>query len=59
MEAPYRQPTSLEEVRTLWIGGLKHGVDERFLYECFALTGEVGFLFPPNELCLGSPLVTI
>ncbi|XP_047083701.1 polyadenylate-binding protein RBP47B'-like [Lolium rigidum] len=55
MEAPYRQPTSLEEVRTLWIGGLKHGVDERFLYECFALTGEVHSVRLIHNRITGSP----
>jgi hypothetical protein len=43
MEASRRQPTSPEEVRTLWIGGLKNWVDENFLYSCFAHTAEVRF----------------
>ncbi len=40
--APYHQPTSLEEVRTLWIGDLQYWADENYLYNCFAHTGEVG-----------------
>ncbi|KAL6867209.1 hypothetical protein ACP4OV_015233 [Aristida adscensionis] len=39
--APYHQPTSLEEVRTLWIGDLQYWTDENYLYNCFAHTGEV------------------
>jgi len=42
MAAPYHQPTSLEEVRTLWIGDLQYWTDENYLYGCFAHTGEVG-----------------
>jgi hypothetical protein len=41
MAAPYHQPTSLEEVRTLWIGDLQYWTDENYLYGCFAHTGEV------------------
>jgi hypothetical protein len=41
MAAPYHQPTSLEEVRTLWIGDLQYWTDENYLYSCFAHTGEV------------------
>ncbi|MQM11684.1 hypothetical protein Taro_044595 [Colocasia esculenta] len=37
----YHQPTSLEEVRTLWIGNLQYWVDENYLSSCFAHTGEV------------------
>ncbi|XP_078442470.1 RNA-binding (RRM/RBD/RNP motifs) family protein [Wolffia australiana] len=37
----YHQPTSLEEVRTLWIGNLQYWVDENYLNTCFAHTGEV------------------
>ncbi|EHA8588760.1 polyadenylate-binding protein RBP47B' [Cocos nucifera] len=37
----YHQPTSLEEVRTLWIGDLQYWVDESYLHSCFAHTGEV------------------
>jgi len=40
MAAPYHQPTSLEEVRTLWIGDLQYWTDENYLYGCFAHTGE-------------------
>uniref|UniRef100_A0A0E0NQE3 RRM domain-containing protein n=1 Tax=Oryza rufipogon TaxID=4529 RepID=A0A0E0NQE3_ORYRU len=39
--APYHQPTSLEEVRTLWIGDLQYWADENYLYNCFAHTGEL------------------
>ena len=45
MAAPYHQPTSLEEVRTLWIGDLQYWTDENYLYGCFAHTGEVGLSF--------------
>ncbi|XP_072991799.1 polyadenylate-binding protein RBP47B' [Typha latifolia] len=37
----HHQPTTLEEVRTLWIGGLQYWVDESYLNGCFAHTGEV------------------
>ncbi|KAG2671182.1 hypothetical protein I3760_14G121800 [Carya illinoinensis] len=37
----YYQPTSAEEVRTLWIGDLQYWVDESYLHSCFAHTGEV------------------
>ena len=45
---PYTQPTSVEEVRTLWIGDLQYWVDENYLHSCFAHTGEVYSL----SLCL-------
>ncbi|KAL5567142.1 hypothetical protein UlMin_030306 [Ulmus minor] len=35
------QPTTVEEVRTLWIGDLQYWVDENYLSSCFAHTGEV------------------
>jgi len=47
MAAPYHQPTSLEEVRTLWIGDLQYWTDENYLYSCFAHTGEVGDVLRP------------
>ncbi|KAJ1412370.1 RNA-binding domain superfamily [Sesbania bispinosa] len=37
----YHQPSSIEEVRTLWIGDLQYWVDETYLSHCFAHTGEV------------------
>ncbi|KAI9079343.1 hypothetical protein K1719_038642 [Acacia pycnantha] len=37
----YHQPSSIEEVRTLWIGDLQYWVDENYLTHCFAHTGEV------------------
>ncbi|BBH02816.1 RNA-binding family protein with RRM/RBD/RNP motifs, partial [Prunus dulcis] len=37
----HHQPTSVEEVRTLWIGDLQYWVDENYLTTCFAHTGEV------------------
>ncbi|XP_022731301.1 polyadenylate-binding protein RBP47B'-like [Durio zibethinus] len=37
----YQHPTSLEEVRTLWIGDLQFWVDESYLNSCFAHTGEL------------------
>nr|AGV54456.1 RNA-binding post-transcriptional regulator csx1-like protein [Phaseolus vulgaris] len=36
-----QQPTSVDEVRTLWIGDLQYWMDENYLYTCFASTGEV------------------
>ncbi|KAI3935236.1 hypothetical protein MKW98_018425 [Papaver atlanticum] len=38
---PYHQPTTLEEIRTLWIGDLQYWVDENYLNTCFAHSGEV------------------
>ncbi|XP_042513174.1 polyadenylate-binding protein RBP47B'-like isoform X2 [Macadamia integrifolia] len=38
---PYHQPTSVEEIRTLWIGDLQYWIDESYLHNCFAHTGEV------------------
>ncbi|XP_047324644.1 polyadenylate-binding protein RBP47B'-like [Impatiens glandulifera] len=38
---PYHQPTTLEEVRTLWIGDLQYWVDDNYLNNCFSHTGEV------------------
>lgn len=35
------QPTSSDEVRTLWIGDLQYWMEENYLYGCFAHTGEV------------------
>ncbi|XP_041028300.1 polyadenylate-binding protein RBP45-like isoform X1 [Juglans microcarpa x Juglans regia] len=35
------QPTSVEEVRTLWIGDLQYWMDENYLFTCFAQSGEV------------------
>jgi hypothetical protein len=52
MAGPYHQPTTLEEVRTLWIGDLQYWADENYLYSCFAHTGEVRFR-PTSFLCLG------
>lgn len=37
----YHQPTTLEEIRTLWIGDLQYWVDENYLNTCFAHSGEV------------------
>ncbi|GMH24348.1 hypothetical protein Nepgr_026191 [Nepenthes gracilis] len=34
-------PTSLDEIRSLWIGDLQYWVDESYLWGCFAQTGEV------------------
>ncbi|KAI3449953.1 hypothetical protein Pfo_006618 [Paulownia fortunei] len=39
--APYHQPTTLEEVRTLWIGDLPYWADENYLRGWFSHTGEV------------------
>ncbi|KAL6990796.1 Polyadenylate-binding protein rbp45 [Sarracenia purpurea var. burkii] len=35
------QPTSGDEVRTLWIGDLQYWMDEQYIVNCFAHTGEV------------------
>ncbi|XP_057479701.1 polyadenylate-binding protein RBP47B'-like isoform X2 [Actinidia eriantha] len=40
-QPPYHQPTTLEEVRTLWIGDLQYWIDDAYLQSCFAHTGEV------------------
>lgn len=40
-QPPYHQPTTIEEIRTLWIGDLQFWVDETYLHSCFAHTGEV------------------
>lgn len=40
----HHQPTTVEEVRTLWIGDLQYWVDESYLNSCFAHTGEVRLL---------------
>ncbi|XP_057777525.1 polyadenylate-binding protein RBP47B'-like isoform X1 [Salvia miltiorrhiza] len=39
--APYHQPATLEEVRTLWIGDLPYWADENYLRAWFSHTGEV------------------
>ncbi|CAI9778256.1 unnamed protein product [Fraxinus pennsylvanica] len=39
--APYHQPATLEEVRTLWIGDLPYWADESYLHSWFSNTGEV------------------
>lgn len=39
--APYHQPATLEEVRTLWIGDLPYWADENYLRVWFAGAGEV------------------
>lgn len=38
---PYHQPTTHEEVRTLWIGDLPYWAEEPYLQSWFAPTGEV------------------
>ncbi|XP_024983008.1 polyadenylate-binding protein RBP47B' isoform X3 [Cynara cardunculus var. scolymus] len=38
---PYHQPSSHEEVRTLWIGDLPYWADESYLHSWFAATNEV------------------
>ncbi|CAE5957213.1 unnamed protein product [Arabidopsis arenosa] len=38
---PSAQPTTADEIRTLWIGDLQYWMDENFLYGCFAHTGEM------------------
>ncbi|VFQ95533.1 unnamed protein product [Cuscuta campestris] len=38
---PYHQPTTHEEVRTLWIGDLPYWAEEPYLQSWFADTGEV------------------
>ncbi|KAL6505371.1 Polyadenylate-binding protein rbp47b' [Orobanche gracilis] len=41
LTVPYHQPTTLEEVRTLWIGDLPYWADENYLRGWFSHTGEV------------------
>ncbi|XP_058730745.1 polyadenylate-binding protein RBP47-like isoform X2 [Vicia villosa] len=36
-----QKQVSPEEIRTIWIGDLHHWMDETFLHNCFAHTGEV------------------
>lgn len=38
------QPTSADEIRTLWIGDLQYWMDEQYLVICFAQSGEVFLL---------------
>ncbi|KAL7618779.1 polyadenylate-binding protein RBP47B' [Lactuca sativa] len=38
---PYHQPSSHEEIRTLWIGDLPYWADESYLHSWFAATNEV------------------
>ncbi|PWA89221.1 RNA-binding (RRM/RBD/RNP motifs) family protein [Artemisia annua] len=40
-QAPYHQPSSHEEIRTLWIGDLPYWADENYLHSWFAATNEV------------------
>ncbi|XP_009789022.2 polyadenylate-binding protein RBP45-like [Nicotiana sylvestris] len=35
------QPTSADEIRSLWIGDLQFWMDEQYIHNCFAHTGEV------------------
>jgi hypothetical protein len=36
-----QKQVSPEEIRTIWLGDLHHWMDETFLHNCFAHTGEV------------------
>lgn len=38
---PGAQPQSADEVRTLWIGDLQYWMEESYVYNCFAQSGEV------------------
>ncbi len=38
---PGSQPQNHEEVKTLWVGDLQYWVEESYLHNCFAHTGEV------------------
>ncbi|VAI87544.1 unnamed protein product [Triticum turgidum subsp. durum] len=38
---PTQAPAGPNEVRTLWIGDLQYWMDENYVYNCFASTGEV------------------
>lgn len=37
-------PAAADEVKTLWIGDLQPWMDESYIYNCFAATGEVRVL---------------
>ncbi|KZV37165.1 hypothetical protein F511_15085 [Dorcoceras hygrometricum] len=39
--APAAQPAADDGIRSLWIGDLQYWMDEQFLYNCFASSGEV------------------
>ncbi|XBI45028.1 hypothetical protein VPH35_109586 [Triticum aestivum] len=39
--APTQAPAGPNEVRTLWLGDLQYWMDENYVYNCFASTGEV------------------
>uniref|UniRef100_A0A453N6S2 RRM domain-containing protein n=2 Tax=Aegilops tauschii subsp. strangulata TaxID=200361 RepID=A0A453N6S2_AEGTS len=39
--APTQAPAGHNEVRTLWLGDLQYWMDENYVYNCFASTGEV------------------
>ncbi|KAK7362663.1 hypothetical protein VNO77_04782 [Canavalia gladiata] len=36
-----KQASSSDEIRTIWLGDLHHWMDENYLHNCFAHTGEV------------------
>lgn len=40
-QVPYHQPSTHEEIRTLWIGDLPYWADESYLHSWFAATNEV------------------
>lgn len=40
-QAPAAAPAASDEVRTLWIGDLQYWMDENYVFNCFAPTGEV------------------
>lgn len=43
-----KQGGSADEIRTIWLGDLHHWMDENYLHNCFAHTGEVYSLSPPH-----------
>ncbi|XP_052886506.1 polyadenylate-binding protein RBP47B'-like isoform X1 [Gossypium arboreum] len=53
----HHHPTSLEEVRTLWIGDLQFWVDESYLNSCFAHTGEVPHSLPSYILLVSIKII--
>ncbi|XP_068638750.1 polyadenylate-binding protein RBP45-like [Aristolochia californica] len=41
VQQPAPQPTSSDEIRTLWIGDLQYWMEESYIHSCFSHSGEV------------------